>query len=236
MRTSDQINEVIAALAKARPKFGAIKKTATGQVGQNRNYKYAPLGGIVDSTVEALAEQGLVVVQMLEAETSTLVTMLAHASGQWIASAYPLKPYDRPQDYGSQLTYGRRYSYAAILNLSTEEDDDAQSLQTEPAPASPPKPAAPPPKPGKITAAQQKKFFAVAGTHKWPHPVLKAWLGTMNIAHTNEIPKDSFDDILAALEGGPSPELVAAVKAEQEQAEKSTAAQSVAAAKADYPF
>lgn len=149
MNTSDQINELVTAFVAARGKFGAVKKDAKGQVGQNRNYKYADLTSILDATTEVLLAHGLVVSQPIEAETSSLVTKLMHVSGQWIESRHPLPKYDRPQDFGSALTYARRYSLQALLCLSADDDDGAAAQKAsetkrEPAPASRPTPAAEP--------------------------------------------------------------------------------------------
>ncbi len=65
-----------------------------------------------------------------------LITMLAHSSGQWIKSMLPIKlpntKDSRVNEHhllGSAITYLRRYAWSAIIGLSTEEDDDANSLQ-----------------------------------------------------------------------------------------------------------
>jgi pyruvate/2-oxoglutarate dehydrogenase complex dihydrolipoamide acyltransferase (E2) component len=135
MRTSEQTNELVAALAKARPKCKPIVKDTAVNAGQ-RQYSYAKLENVVDAITEPLAAQGLVVFQAFDAETSTLITRLAHISGQFVESAYPLHPYERPQDFGSQATYSRRYSLLALLNLASE-DDDGQAAQDAPRAAHP---------------------------------------------------------------------------------------------------
>jgi hypothetical protein len=58
-----------------------------------------------------------------------LVTKLTHAeSGQWQSSlmVMPL-PKSDPQGYGSAMTYGRRYSLAAMVGIVSEDDDDGNA-------------------------------------------------------------------------------------------------------------
>lgn len=129
MNTSEQIADLVGALVKAHAQFKPVVRNTTGQVGQNRNYKYADLAGLIDATFPALLANGLVVVQAVDAESSSMVSRLAHTSGQWLESAYPLGKYDRPQDFGSQLSYARRYSLLALLGVAQEDDDAAEAQQ-----------------------------------------------------------------------------------------------------------
>lgn len=145
MTKSEQINELAAALAKAKAAFKDIKRTA-----QNPFYKsvYAPLENIIAATDPALSAQGLSVTQLPEAEG--LTTMLLHTSGQFISSLYPIRPVkDDPQGMGSAITYARRYALSAILGVASEVDDDGNDGsgkqppgKAQPAPA--PKPPAQP--------------------------------------------------------------------------------------------
>ena len=65
-----------------------------------------------------------------------LSTTLAHASGEWIASDWPVCPIaetERPQRMGAALTYARRYSLFTLVGIAGEDDLDAPDL-TDPAP------------------------------------------------------------------------------------------------------
>jgi hypothetical protein len=65
-----------------------------------------------------------------------LSTVLAHASGEWIASDWPVCPIgetERPQRMGAALTYARRYSLFTLVGIAGEDDLDAPDL-TDPAP------------------------------------------------------------------------------------------------------
>jgi hypothetical protein len=74
----------------------------------------------------------LLLVQSLEdgeAGTLRIVSTLFHAaSGQWLSSEFSVAKPENMQDFGSACTYGKRYAQQALLNISTEDDDDAASL------------------------------------------------------------------------------------------------------------
>ena len=107
-------------MAAAQKKFKPIKKSATNPF---FNSKYATLDIVIDAVKDALSDNGLAISQL--PTNGEVKTMLMHSSGQWIKSITPLHAEKRgPQGYGSALTYGRRYALSAILNVSSEEDDD----------------------------------------------------------------------------------------------------------------
>jgi hypothetical protein len=60
-----------------------------------------------------------------------LTTTLAHASGEWIASEWPVCPIAEtanPQRMGAALTYARRYALFALVGIAGEDDLDAPDL------------------------------------------------------------------------------------------------------------
>jgi hypothetical protein len=60
-----------------------------------------------------------------------LTTTLAHASGEWIASDWPVCPIAEtanPQRMGSALTYARRYALFTLVGIAGEDDLDAPDL------------------------------------------------------------------------------------------------------------
>lgn len=121
---SEQINELAAALATAQGKItGALKDSANPFF----KSKYADLASVWDACRTALSENGLAVIQTTEAvapESITLVTTLAHKSGQWIRGVMTMTPKDSsPQAAGSCLTYLRRYALAAIVGIAQVDDD-----------------------------------------------------------------------------------------------------------------
>jgi hypothetical protein len=125
---SEQINELVTALAKAQAE---MQNAPYNQTNPAFKSKYADLASIRDATIPALAKHGLSLFQMtkLNGEGMSLVTRLAHSSGQWIESTYPLPIADRPHIMGSAITYARRYSWAAICGIAAEADDDGNEAQ-----------------------------------------------------------------------------------------------------------
>jgi hypothetical protein len=131
--TSEQINEIVAALAKAQSAIKPPQKTREAKVemksGGTYKYAYADLSDVIACAREPLAAAGLVAFQqILERDQGSVVlrTVLAHQSGQWIASTLGVPKSARPQDFGSAITYARRYALCALLGIAAEEDDDAQ--------------------------------------------------------------------------------------------------------------
>ena len=57
-----------------------------------------------------------------------LTTTLAHASGEWLASVWPVCSADEatnPQRLGAALTYARRYALFTLVGIAGEDDLDA---------------------------------------------------------------------------------------------------------------
>jgi len=125
---SEQINELVTALAKAQAE---MQNAPYNQTNPAFKSKYADLASIRDATIPSLTKHGLSLFQMtkLNGEGMSLVTRLAHSSGQWIESTYPLPIADRPHVMGSAITYARRYSWAAICGIAAEADDDGNEAQ-----------------------------------------------------------------------------------------------------------
>ena len=124
--TSEEIGELVKALAKAQ---GAIRPARKDSTNPFFRAKYADLTSVWDSCRKELSQNNLVVIQTTKSNNGmvTVVTRLAHESGQWIRGEISLRPVKNdPQGYGSALTYARRYSLAAIVGIATGEDDDAE--------------------------------------------------------------------------------------------------------------
>jgi hypothetical protein len=68
-----------------------------------------------------------------------LTTTLAHGSGEWIASDWPVCPIAEtanPQRMGAALTYARRYALFTLVGIAGEDDLDAPDLCDGPLPPS----------------------------------------------------------------------------------------------------
>lgn len=122
---SRTIGKLVGALAKAQGEMGAAKKDSENPFFKSR---YADLAAIREACREPLAKHGLAVVQTFippqNGMPMVLVTTLAHESGEWIESRWPVVPVkDDPQGLGSASTYARRYSLQAIVGVPAEDDD-----------------------------------------------------------------------------------------------------------------
>ena len=118
--------ELYKALVKARTEFTKVTFDSVNTYHEN---KFASLARLHDATVDALSANGLTILQLptdLDGRFA-LKTVLAHVSGASIETTLPMPPIkNNPQGIGSAMTYARRYSYAAILNIVGEPDDDGE--------------------------------------------------------------------------------------------------------------
>lgn len=124
--------ELAGALAKAQAAFPPITRdrevTVTSRrTGATYKFRYAPLDTIFSAVRAPLSENGLAIVQLLDG--ADLVTMLMHESGVSIHGRVPLPRVEGEsvQEYGSAVTYLRRYALQAILGIASEEDDDGNA-------------------------------------------------------------------------------------------------------------
>ena len=126
MERSEHVGNLAKALSQAQAQFKSIKRECSNPFFRSR---YADLAAIIDATRDALSKNGLAVVQTVSpGESLELETTLMHESGEWLSSKLVLKPKaDDPQAAGSAMTYARRYSLGAILNVASEDDDDGNS-------------------------------------------------------------------------------------------------------------
>jgi len=134
MEMSEQINELAKALSVAQ---GQIKGALKDSNNPFFKSKYADLSSVWEACREQLSKNGLSVIQTTcdaPDKGVSVVTTLAHESGQWIRGHLTLEPKDKtPQGYGSAITYARRYALAAIVGVAPE-DDDGNAASREQAP------------------------------------------------------------------------------------------------------
>ena len=135
MFKSDSIAKLAEALSKVQGQLKAAKKDSANPFFKS---KYADLDSVWEACRKPLAEQGLAVSQLLDvAEQGIIIeTVLMHSTGEWLSGRLHLTPLKTdPQSIGSAISYGRRYSLAAILGITQEDDDAEATTQRE----SPPK-------------------------------------------------------------------------------------------------
>jgi hypothetical protein len=120
---SNEIDKLAGALAKAQGKITGALKDSSNPFFKS---KYADLAACWDACRAQLSENGLSVIQLtdIDAEGVTVITTLAHESGQWMRGKLRLMPKDpTAQAVGSAITYARRYALAAIVGLAQVDDD-----------------------------------------------------------------------------------------------------------------
>ena len=94
--------------------------------------KYADLTAVREATLPALEKHKLGIIQVptMKGDRFVLVSKLFHESGEILQEAeYPLPIDGKPQEIGSAITYARRYTWAALCGISSDEDDDANVAQ-----------------------------------------------------------------------------------------------------------
>lgn len=158
MNKSDTMVEIAKSLSVAQGQFRPILKTKTAKVrtkaGYEYTYNYADLADVIEATRDALAKNGLAVVQNIDKKESSLIieSLLVHQSGEWLQTAIevPISDFGNSavQSMGGTITYARRYAYSALLNIASEDDTDAKETDSpkkpetiKPEPRQPQKPA-----------------------------------------------------------------------------------------------
>lgn len=122
MRTSESVKHIYTSMIKAVAEIETPKKTTQGY-----GYKYAPLDEVLDKVRPVLNKYGLALIQTPVSNADGCIgveTRLIHESGEWIEESYMYKPAKLdPQVIGSIITYLRRYSVMALLEIAPEDDD-----------------------------------------------------------------------------------------------------------------
>src|SRR5215469_3048381 len=140
-RSSESVGALASALAKAQAELvnpeksltATIRATAPGEA--ERTFRYAPLSSGLDIVRKTLGQHEIATVQTTAIDQASglvnLTTMLAHASGEWIASDWPvcsIAEMASPQRMGAALTYARRYALFTLVGIAGEDDLDAPDL------------------------------------------------------------------------------------------------------------
>jgi hypothetical protein len=146
-RSSETIGAIAAALAKAQGELSNPEKSLSATIRSpfprqaDRTFRYASLASGLDIIRKSLGQQEIATVQTTTIDQSTghiqLTTVLAHASGEWISSEWPVCAVSEmaaPHRMGAALTYARRYALFALVGIAGEDDLDAPDILVEPSP------------------------------------------------------------------------------------------------------
>jgi hypothetical protein len=148
-RSSESIGTIAAALAKAQAQLVNPEKSLVGTIrsdqasGAERSFRYAPLSSGLDIVRKTLSQHEIATVQTTSIDETTgivrLSTVLAHASGEWIASDWPvclIGETATPHRMGAALTFARRYALFTLVGIAGEDDLDAPDLSAPTVPSS----------------------------------------------------------------------------------------------------
>jgi hypothetical protein len=147
-RSSDTIATIAAALAKAQVELTNPEKSLTGTIRSpfpreaDRTFRYAPLSSGLDIVRKSLGRHEIATIQSTEIDKEAgllrLTTILAHSSGEWVSSEWPvcqITDIASAQRMGAALTYARRYALFTLVGIAGEDDLDAPDLGADPNPA-----------------------------------------------------------------------------------------------------
>ncbi len=142
-RSSESIASLAAALAKAQVELVNPEKALTATIHSDgpgradRTFWYASLSSGLDIVRKTLGQHEIATVQTTSVDqtmgTVNLTTVLAHSSGEWIASDWPvcaISETEVPHRMGAALTYARRYGLFTLVGIAGEDDLDAPDLPT----------------------------------------------------------------------------------------------------------
>ena len=138
-RSSKSIASLAAALAKAQVELVNPEKSLTATIQStgraDQTFRYAPLSSGLDIVRKTLGQHEIATVQTTSVDqtagTINLTTVLAHSSGEWIASDWPVCAIsETAQRRGEALAYARRYALFTLVGIAGEDDLDAPDLVT----------------------------------------------------------------------------------------------------------
>jgi hypothetical protein len=174
---SDDIGDLMTALAKAQGEIPDIERNRTVTVtprsgGAGYSFRYATLSAILAAIKKPLADHGISRTQILSHDSDGgyyVLTTTLHHGNQYISSKVPLIAEGATnQQFGSALTYMKRYALAAMLGISADEDDDGNIADGNTIVAAQEKPSKAPkaPAPDPISTGKPKpdKLEALVGS------------------------------------------------------------------------
>ena len=140
-RSSESIGIIAAALAKAQLEIANPEKSLTATIRSpfpregDRSFRYASLANGLDLVRKSLGRHEIATVQTTSIDEAAglirLTTTLAHSSGEWLSSDWPVCPVAEtaaPHRMGAALTYARRYGLFTLVGIAGEDDLDAPDL------------------------------------------------------------------------------------------------------------
>ncbi len=191
MNTSDNVNELMAALASAQ---GEMSGAAKDSINPHFRASYSDLASVIAAIRAPFAKHGLCYIQgpgQLIDGVVVVTTRIGHTSGQWVESSahIPIGQKVNAQTYGSAVTYGRRYGLQALAGVPSV-DDDGNAASEAPV-------AAPPVALPKL--AEQQVATLQGLLDKCPDGTAQRFLGALHVDTLAEVPAARYDWATGAL-------------------------------------
>jgi hypothetical protein len=146
-RSSNTIATIAAALAKAQVELTNPEKSLVATIRSpfpreaDRTFRYAPLSTGLDIVRKSLGRHEIAIIQSTDIDKESgvlrLTTILAHSSGEWVCSEWPvcqISDIGSSRRMGAALTYARRYALFTLVGIAGEDDLDAPDLGADPTP------------------------------------------------------------------------------------------------------
>ncbi|HEY5331725.1 MAG TPA: ERF family protein [Acidobacteriaceae bacterium] len=143
-QSSETIGAIASALAKAQIELTNPEKSLTATIvspfprEEHRTFRYAPLSSGLEIVRKCLGRHEIAAVQTTAIDKESglirLTTTLAHASGEWMSSEWPVCPVtetNAPHRLGAALTYARRHSLFTLVGIAGDDDRDAPDLASD---------------------------------------------------------------------------------------------------------
>ena len=190
MKSSEQLNEIAAALSAAQGEL-----TDAWRAQQGYGYKYADIAGYLQIARPTLARHGLAIVQEvvpIGTDSVQATTRILHSSGQWIETDSPpleveiKKNLSRAQCIGMVMTYARRYSLAAALGMASEDDDASKPAESAPQIAS-----------ERLSREQAATLHSLC---KQADVSIESILGWLKVESAAQIPASRYEQIVKRLD------------------------------------
>ena len=167
-RSSETIGAIAGALAKAQIELANPEKSLTATIRSpfpregDRSFRYASLSSGLDLVRKSLGRHEIATVQTTSIDEGAglirLTTTLAHSSGEWVSSDWPVCPVSEtaaPHRMGAALTYARRYALFTLVGIAGEDDLDASDLNGRS-------------QAGESASVDPSETGRVAGKRRWP--------------------------------------------------------------------
>lgn len=203
--SSPSIGKIVEALSKAQ---AVMEPAVMDMVNPHYKSQYASLTSVKNSYQKPLSENGLCLThQVFSIQQNYYVrTMLAHTSGEYFANTLKLLVGRQDmQGLGSAITYAKRYSASAMLDIVDTEDDDGNgSLPPKPDQNNKNKPQQKPElpnhAPGALSQAQLKRLYAIGLGRSWSSEYLRMKVYSMYKKTPSELDMKQYETLCTNFE------------------------------------